>query len=101
VDGELGYVLIKLLVFLLLRTIEKLNIWVNTYPSSPFPYRAIEQLNVWVYAYQSSPPPYRAIEKLNIWWICIDPHVEFFYCSIGGGELRYVLTQTLSFSIAW
>ena len=33
-------------------------------------------------------------------WICIDPHVEFFYCSVGGGELRYVLTQTLSFSIA-
>ena len=33
-------------------------------------------------------------------WICIDPHVEFFYCSVGGGELRYVLTQTLSFPIA-
>ena len=33
-------------------------------------------------------------------WICIDPHVEFFYCSVGGGELRYVLTQTWSFSIA-
>jgi hypothetical protein len=29
-----------------------------------------------------------------------DPNIEFFYCSVGGGELRYVLTQTLSFSIA-
>jgi hypothetical protein len=33
-------------------------------------------------------------------WICIDPHNELFYCSVGGGQLRYVLTQTLSFSIA-
>ena len=32
--------------------------------------------------------------------MCIDLHIEFFYCSVGDGELGYVLTQTLSFSIA-
>jgi hypothetical protein len=33
-------------------------------------------------------------------WICIDPTIEFFYCSVGDGELGYVLIQTLSVSIA-
>ena len=32
-------------------------------------------------------------------WICIDPNIEFFYCSVVGGELGYVLTQASSFSI--
>jgi hypothetical protein len=63
----------------------------------PIPYRKIEKLNVWVTTYPSSPSPYRTIEKLN--WICIDPNMEFFYCSVGWRGLGYVLTQTLSFSI--
>jgi hypothetical protein len=112
--GELGYVLTQTLSFSISRYgmgnldmywpthwvfllfgrgwVEKLNIWVNTYRNSPSPYRAIEKLNIWVNKYPNSPCPYRAI-------ICIDPHNEFFYCSVGDGELGYVLTQTLSFSI--
>jgi hypothetical protein len=32
-------------------------------------------------------------------WICIDPNIEFFYFSVRDGELGYVLTEILSFSI--
>jgi hypothetical protein len=49
------------------RTIEKLNVWINTYPSSQSSYPTIEKLNVWVYAYPSSPSPFRTLEKLNVW----------------------------------